>query len=323
MNRRRTVLALVSLCAAPLAGKAQQPRLFRVGVILHGGAYAPALDGLRDGLKVLGLEEGKQYVLHLRDTGGELGMVQGAARALEAEKVDLIYTVSVSVTLATKRATQAVPIVFYAGSDPAANGLVESYNRPGGRLTGFHGRFGDLAAKRLQLLKEIVPSVRRVITFYNPANSAAQRTMRDGRDAARRLGVELIERPVGSVEALSAAVRALRPGDADAFFYLADAMVNSLSGRIIETANRIRLPTMFTQRESAMAGALASYGPSYYAMGRYPAKHVRRVLAGENPATLPVEQIDRPELVLNLKTAKALGIEIPQSVLLRADELIR
>ena len=323
MNRRETVIALLALGAAPLAAKAQQARVYRVGVILLGGGYSLVIDGLRDGLRELGLEEGKQLVLNVRDTKGDLKSVEAVARSLEGEKVDLIYTFATSVTLATRRATKNVPIVCFAGSDPVALGLVESYRKPGGRLTGLYDQFTDATAKRLQLLKETIPRLGRVVTFYNPDNVIAQRSVKIGRDAARQLKVELVERPVASVEELRAGLRALRPGEADAFFYVLDAMISSQAELIIKAAMAKGLPAMFTNRYDAARGALVSYGANYYAIGQLSAKHVQRILLGADPGNLPVEQIDKSYFIINLKTAKALGLTIPQSVLLQADEVIQ
>ena len=322
---RRTFLALVSggLLAAPPAAEAQPARVYRVGVVLQGGPYLEAVDGLRKGLAELELEEGKQFVLHVRDTRGDLKSVEVEARRLEGEKVDMIYALATSVTLAAKRATKSVPIVFAAGTDPVAVGLVESIRKPGGRLTGIYSRFTDLTAKQLQLLKEMVPRLRRVVTFYSPDNPAAQQSVKIARDAARQLKVELIERPVASVEELRAGLRALRPGEADAYYYVSDAMITSHAALIIEAARAKKLATMFNQRETVAMGALASYGVSYYELGRLSAKHVQRVLLGANPGELPVEQVDRLYFVINLKTAKALGLTIPPSVLQRADEVIQ
>jgi putative tryptophan/tyrosine transport system substrate-binding protein len=307
---------------AALVSEAQQARVYRVGVVFPGGSYARAIDGLRDGLRELGLEEGKHFVLDVRDAKGDLKSVGAAARSLEAAKVDLIYAVATSVTQAAKRATHNVPIVFYVGSDPVAFGLVESYPKPGGRLTGIHGLFTDLTAKRLQLLKEIIPSLRRVVTFYNPENPAAQQSMKIARDAARTLNLELLERRVASVEDLRAALRALKAREADALCYVADAMVNSESQLVIDSARTKGLPTMFSTPENAAGGALASYGVSYYTFGRRSAKHVQRVLMGTLPSDLPIEQIDKLHFAINVKTAKALGLTIPQSVLVRADQVI-
>ncbi len=310
------------LLAAPLAAQAQQPRVYRVGVVLQGGPYLGTVDGLRKGLAELGLEEGKQLILHVRDGKGDLKAVEQAARDLEREKVDLIYSVASSVTLTVKRATKTVPIVFYAGTDPVTSGLVESFRKPRGRLTGVYGRLPDLAAKRLELLKEMVPRLRRVVIFYNPDNLVAERGMKVARDAARQLKLELVEHRAASVEELRAGLRALQAGKADAYLSGPDAMVTSQTALVIETAKAKKLPTMFTELESVAQGGLASYGVSYYAMGRLAAKYVQRILLGADPGELPVEQVDRLYFVINLKTAKALGLTIPPSLLLRADEVI-
>jgi putative ABC transport system substrate-binding protein len=316
------VVALISV-AAPCTAQAQQARLYRIGVVLHGGTYADAVVGLRSGLKNVGLEEGRHYVFHLRETRGELKAVAALARGLESEKVDLIYSLATSVTLEAKAATKSVPIVFYAGTDPVAARLVESFAKPGGRLTGIHGRSPDLTGKRLQLLKEMLPKLNRVVTFYNPDIAAARESIKIGRHAARNLKVELVEHPVRSVEELRAALRSLRPGQADAFFYVADAMMTSQAPLIIDAGMSIGLPAMFADRSSAVRGGLASYGVSYHAIGVLSARYVQRILHGAPPADLPVEQVDTPHLTINLKTASALGVAIPTSVLTRADEVIQ
>jgi putative ABC transport system substrate-binding protein len=322
VDRRAFVSGTLALLAAPLVGEAQQARVYRIGVVLQGGSYSAAIDGLRDGLRELGFEEGKQFILDVRDARGNLKSVEASARSLEAEKVDLIYAVATSVTLAAKRATKSAPIVFYAGTDPVATGLVESFRKPGGRLTGIHGQLTDLTAKRLELLKDMLPRLRRVVTFYSPDNPGAQRSVKIARAAARQLKIEVIERPVTSVEELRAGLRALRPGEAEAFFYVSDAMVSSQIDLIIDTTRAERLPAMLAYEGSVAKGALASYGESYYTLGHLSARQVHRVLLGANPGDLPVEQLDRPRFVINLKTAKALGLTIPPSVLARADEVI-
>jgi putative ABC transport system substrate-binding protein len=324
MDRRAFLGTLAGgLLASPLAAEAQQARVYRVGVVLQGGPYSGAVDGLRKGLAELGLEEGKQLILHVRDGKGDLKAVEQAAGDLEREKVDLIFAVASTVTLAVKRATKTVPIVFYAGTDPVAVGLVESFRKPGGRLTGVYGRLADLTAKRLELLRDMVPGLRRVLTFYNPDAPVNQQSIKATRDAARLLKVELLERRVTSVEELRAGLRALRAGEADAYLSGTGAMVISQAALVIDTARAKKLPTMFSERDSVVNGGLASYGVSYDAMGRLAAKYVQRILLGANPGELPVEQVDRLYFVINLKTAKALGLTIPQSVMQRADEVIQ
>jgi putative tryptophan/tyrosine transport system substrate-binding protein len=323
MNRRDAVLALLALGSVPIAVSAQQARVYRVGVIHHGGLYDLALNGLRDGLRERGFEEGKQYLFHVRDARGDPNLVAAMAKGLETEKVDVIYSVSTSITLATRRATKSVPIVFYAGVDPVAAGLVEQFRKPGGRLTGIYSRYIDLTAKRLELLKELAPKTQRVVVFYNPNNVSGQRSVAIAREAARQLKMTLLERQVASVEELHAGLRALRPGEADAFGYMADAMVISQSDTIIEVAKANRMLTIFADPATVAKGALASYGESYYSIGHLSANLVRRVLLGADPGNLPIEQLDRIHFVINVKTARALGLTIPQAVLSRADEVIQ
>ena len=169
--------------------EAGQAKVYRVGVILQGGPTYQVVDGLREGLKELGLEEGKHFLLEIRDTKGDLKAVEQVARNLERDKVDLLYTVNTSVTIAVRRLTADIPIVFFAGADPVALGLVDSFANPGGRVTGVYFRATDLTAKRLEILKEILPKLRRVVTFYDPGNPVAREASRLGREAAQQLPV--------------------------------------------------------------------------------------------------------------------------------------
>lgn len=326
MTARKLTLAgilIISFFGLLYAAAAQQTRVYRVGVLLLGGPHSSTVDGLRDGLKELGLAEGRQYALLVRDGRGDSALVEAAARSLEGEKVDVVVAITTSVTLAAKRVTGSVPLVFYVGTDPVSSGLVESFRRPGGRLTGIYGQSTALAGKRLELLKEMVPKLRRVVAFYRPDSLPAQQSVKVARDAARQLKLELLERPVASVEELRAGLHALRPGEADGLLYVADAMVSSHADLIIETARAKRLATMVQERGSVAKGALASYGESFYAIGRLSAKPVQRVLLGANPGELPVEQVHRFHFVINLKTARTLGLTVPPSVLGRADEVIK
>jgi ABC-type uncharacterized transport system substrate-binding protein len=314
----------LALLAAPLAADAgQADKVPRLGVVLHGGPYYATLDGLRDGLKKLGIEDGKRVAFEIRDAKGDLKTAEEAAQALERAGVSLIVSIATTVTLAVKRGTERVPIVFFAGTDPVAAGLVESIAKPGGRLTGVHFLSSDLTAKRLEILKDLLPRLRRVITFYNPNNPVAQAAARTALEAGQKLRVEVVARQVASVEALRAAVRGLTADQGDAYFFLADAMVISQAQLIIDAANAIRLPTMAYDPELTAKGALASYGVSYRELGREAAMYVQRILAGTSPGDLPVQAVDRLGLAVNLKTAKALGLTIPQSVLIRADEVIQ
>ena len=325
MDRRAFLETLtVGLLATPLGAGAQPTtKIYRVGVVLQGGPYYLAVDGLRAGLKELGFEERKHYTLLIRDVKGDLGGVAEAARSLEKEKVDLIYAVGTSVVVAVQRATTTeVPIVFYGGRDPVDSGLVKSLANPRGRVTGVDSRANDLAPKRLEILKETIPRLRRVLTFYDPSNVVAQDAVAEARQAALRVRVEFVERSVHSVDDLRARVLALKSGEVDALFTMGDGMVISQAKFIAETAKARKLPTMFPERTAVVEGGLISYGPSFYAAGQLGARYVHRVLLGTSPAGLPVERLDRFELVLNARTAREIGLTIPPSLLARADQVI-
>ena len=312
----------LALWSIPFAD-AQQPKVYRIGVVTAGGSWYEVIDGLRAGLKQLGLEEGKQLTLAIRDTKGNAKAAEEAAKNLEKEKVNLLYTTQTSVTLATKRVTADIPIVFCAGADPVVLGLVDSFAKPGGRLTGVFYRDTDLTGKRLELLKEIVPKLRRVVTFYDPSSPVSVESAKLVRETAGQMGVQFAERHVTSVEELQASLRALRAGDVDATFEVSDALVQTHDQLIIDTARVKRLPTMFINQSSVVKGGMASYSPSRHEVGRLSAKYVQRILTGVNPKDLPVEGIDKIEFVINLKTAKQIGLTIPQSVLYRADKVIK
>jgi len=323
MRKRLIAPFLVTLVLASVhLAQAQQTRVYRVGVIHEGGPYTLVVDGLKAGLKELGLAEGKQYVLEIRDLTGDRKAAEEAARNLERGKVDLIYAVATSITIIAKRATAEVPIVFVLGGDPVVAGLVETLANPGGRITGVHYLSNDLTGKRLEILKEILPKLRKVVTFYDPGNEVAMRAAKSAREAAQQLKVELIERHVASAEELQLALKALQAQEADAYFYIGDAMVVSQAQLIIDAARAKKLPTMFLDPGIVAQGALVSYGVSYYEVGRLSAKYVQRVLAGTSPQNLPVEMFSTFVLAVNLKTARELGLTIPQSVLFRADKVI-
>ena len=313
----------VAFVVCGVVAQAQQPKVYRVGVLLPGEPWYETIDGLRVGLRQLGFEEGKQFILAIRDWKGDVKAAEEAARNLEQDKVNLIYTTSTNSTIAARRATTDIPIVFCAGADPVVLGLVDSFAKPGGRLTGVYLRSVDLTAKRLEILKEIVPKLRRVVTFYDPRRPTAIESSKLAREAARQMKIQFVERHVASVEELQAGMQALRAGEVDAFFEVSDALVVIQTQLVIDTARIKRLPTMFNYISSVIKGGLASYSVNRHEVGRLSAKYVQRILAGVKPKDLPVEGVDKIDLVINLKTAKQIGVTIPQSVLYRADKVIK
>ena len=304
------------------AGEAQQTK-HRIGVLYPGGPLYETLDGLRDGLREMGIEEGKQVTLSIVDTKGDAKTAEEAAKNFERDKANLLYAVGSTVIAAAKQGTTSIPIVFTIGSDPVALGLVKDFAKPAGRLTGVHYLVKDLTAKRLELLKEMLPKLGRVLTFYDPSNKVAMEAAELARGEAKRLGLRFIERQVKSAEELQAGLHGLKSGEADAFFYLPDTMIVSQAQAIIEAAKAKRLATMFQDESLVTKGALASYGQNYYEIGRLSAKHVQRLLGGTPAGELRVETVDRVDLVINLQTARQLGVTIPAQVLARANKVIK
>ena len=323
IKRIVTCLLPSVLLLTGLPSDAQQGKIYRIGVVHQGGPFQAVVDGLRAGLKELGYEEGKQIHLDIRDAKGDLGAVKEAAKVFEREKANLIYAVTLSVATTVRESTGNVPIVFSVATDPVTSGLVQSFAKPGGRLTGVYYLTTDLTAKRLEILKEILPKLRRVVTFYDPRYPAAIESSKLAREAARQMKIQFDERHVASVEELRQGLRALKARETDAFFYISDGLVASQSQLIVDTAVAIKLPTMLQEQSIVAQGGLASYGPNYYEIGHLSAKYVQKVMTGSQPRDLRIETVDKFEMAINLKTAKAIGITIPTQVLARADKVIK
>jgi putative ABC transport system substrate-binding protein len=210
--------------------------------------------------------------------------------------------------------------VFCVASDPVTSKLVESFARPGGRLTGIHYLGTDLTAKRLEILKEIVPRLHRIITYCEDCEGLPVKL---GREAARQLGINFVQRHVDSSRELQEALEALKAGEVDAYFYTTNAIVTGQAQLVVNKANSLRLPTMFHEETLVANGALASYGVDFHEVGRLSARYIPRILAGTKPKDLAVESYHRLSLVINLKTGKQIGVTIPPNVLARADRVIK
>ncbi len=303
--------------------EAQQTKVFRVGVIHQGGPYKAVVNGLQDGLRQLGLEEGKQFLLNVRDSKGDLKAVEEAAKVFEKDRVNLIFAVTTSAVTPVKQVTSQIPIVFAVGSDPVASGFVQSFAKPGGRLTGVQYSTLDLTGKRLEILKEMLPKLSRIVTVYNPDNRIAVEAVALAGQAAKQLGIRLVERRAATLEELRQQVGAFSAKEADAYFYTSDAMVTSQAQLVIDAASSKKLPTMFSEQSPVVMGGLASYGQNFHEVGRLSAKYVQKIMTGAQPHDLRVEIVDKFELIINLKTAKIIGVTIPPNVLARADRVIR
>ncbi|HWE15980.1 MAG TPA: ABC transporter substrate-binding protein [Hyphomicrobiaceae bacterium] len=323
MRRRECIALLGGVGAAwPFIARTQQTTAKRIGVVLQGGPYYAGVEGLREGLKATGLEDGKQIMLVIRDAKGDAGAAAAAARELEGDRVELIVVLATTVARATKDSTANVPIVFAAGRDPVASGFVDTMSKPGGRLTGVHFLTAELTGKRLRLLREIVPTLRRIVTFHNPANPVARYALEEARSATRLLNIDLVDHEVSSPADIRSRLTLLGEAKADAYFFISDSLVNSYGTLILEAANALKMPTMVYELDLVAKGALAGYGLNYREIGRLAAKYVSRVLSGTRPSDLPVETLSQPALAINRRTARALGLAIPSNLLARADEVI-
>ncbi|HEX2929001.1 MAG TPA: ABC transporter substrate-binding protein, partial [Candidatus Binatia bacterium] len=265
----------------------------------------------------------KQFLLNVRDSKGDLKAVEEAAKVFEKDRVNLIFAVTTSAVAPVKQVTSQIPIVFAVGSDPVASGLVQSFAKPGGRLTGVQYSTTDLTGKRLEILKEMLPKLTRVVIIYNPGNRSAVEAAALTRQTGQQFGVQVVERQATSVEELRQRIGALKAKEADAFFHISDAMVMSQAQLVIDAANSKKLPSMFSERGLVVMGGLASYGQNFHEVGRLSAKYVQKIMTGAQPNDLRVEIVDKLELFINLKTAKQIGLTIPPNVLARADKVIK
>jgi len=321
MKRRAFLLAAGAL-GIPFSVKGQSSNPPRIGAVIGSLGFAQIVEGLRAGLKELGLAEGKDFVLDVFYANADPKAMEEAARRFEREQVRLIYAASSTAAVAAKRATSKVPIVFSAGTDPVALGLIDNFAKPGGNATGVHHLTGDLTAKRLELLRDLLPKLHRVVTFYNPDNQSARRAAQSARQAATSLGIRLVEHHARSEAELRQGLAALKPGDADAFFMVSDTLAATQSRLLIDATKAARMPMMALDQVVVERGALLSYGADYREAGRHSAKYVQRVLAGAKPADLPVENVTHLVFVLNRRTARELGVAVPPAMLVRFDRVI-
>ncbi len=320
-----SILAL-GLLAAPLPTEAQQSAMSVVGW-LHPQPLATSrknLAGFRKGLGEAGFVEGKNVMIELRLADGQHERLPALADDLVRRGVAVIMAGSPPAALAAKRATQTIPIVFTSGADPVKIGLVSSYNRPGGNATGVHIQYSQLVGKRLALLHEAVPQTARIAVLVNPAHPAeTERTVRSATEAARALGLDIQvfnARTIGEIDAAFAALVLWRAG---AVLVGPDPFFSSRRTQIATLAARYRLPSSVNSRGQVEAGGLISYGIDLADMYRRAGVYVGRILKGEKPADMPVQQPTKFDLVINLKTAKQLGITIPPEVLYQATKVIK
>jgi ABC-type uncharacterized transport system substrate-binding protein len=323
MMDRRAFVALVggSILAAPLAAQAQQAGNMRRIAVL-GNEDNPPWEGFRQGLRDLGYVDGRNVTMEWRWSEGKTDRLPALAMELVALKPDVVVASGTQAVRAVKQATSAIPIVMTTSSYPDKIGLVASLARPGGNITGLSNVGPELSGKKLELLKEIAPKTSRVAVVWNPASEVEPLTVRELSSAAPAVSVEIVSVEVRSPDAFSEAFATLSVSRIDALHALGNPI--NFRGRqlITDYALKRRLPSIYDERLFVAAGGLMSYAPSFTDAFRRAATYVDKILKGAQPADLPVEQPTKFELVINLKTAKALGLTIPQTLLLRADQIL-
>jgi putative tryptophan/tyrosine transport system substrate-binding protein len=323
--RRGVVWLLVGVVLVswgPAAGRAQPRRLVKIGALTQSWGPTPAIIGLRDGLTELGYRENQDFVIGIRFTQGNPSELPAAVRDLLRHGVDVIVTSEAGDGAKVARAaTTRIPIVFIGGIDPVKLGLVQSLARPGGNVTGIADLGIDLIPKRIETFQQTVPTLKRVLFAYDAADVHTLGQLDVYRETTRGLGLTLVEKPVRTQEEAQAVLAALRRDEIDGILSPQSLALN-IPGFILQAGSRLRIPTMFHATGFVEEGGLVGYSPSTRGLGRQAARLVDRILKGAKPADLPVEHPTTFELTLNLKTAAALGLTIPQPVLVRADRLI-
>ena len=326
MKRFFGLLVIVTALSAGVSSShAQSPgKVWRIGILSM--SWAPwhnQTAGFRDKLKELGYVEGQNLTFEVRLAKGATERLPELAAELVGKKPDLLYCAMGPEAQACHKATLTIPIVFTQASNPVKLGLVQSLARPGGNVTGVGSLRAELVAKRLEIFKEIVPSLRRVLVTYDPREGEEAEAVKFARKAAARLGLTLLERPITDPLEMEPGLEELRGGGQDGILILQPGPNLNIPGRSLMVATSYKIPTMYPSSMWTRFGALASYGPNQYQQGRWAARLAHKILTGTPPRRIPVELPTDIEFVINIKTAKKIGMEVSAEALFRADQVIR
>jgi putative ABC transport system substrate-binding protein len=318
MNRRTFVSGVGAMLAVPAAKAHSATTIARLGLL----DYAEFWDPLRQGLSQLGYVEGKTIAYERRISGGYIDRLPALAKELAQRGVDVIVTYGTPATQAAKQATTTVPVVMIGVGEPVQTGLVPSLAKPAGNITGSTGLGADLSVKRLELVREVLPGVSRVALLWNPRNASSVFQLDHVQVGARAMGMTLVAVQASGPDEFDGAFAAMMKTRPEALMVTGDSVHQLFVSRILQFVATHRLPTMYQVKENVIAGGLVSYGPSLSGLFRRAAIYVDKILKGARPSDLPVEQPTTFEFVINVKTAKTLGLTIPPSLLLRADQVI-
>jgi putative ABC transport system substrate-binding protein len=319
------LLVTILLATASIAEAQQPKKVPRIGYLSRSSAFGnlPRIEAFRHGLRDLGYVEGQNVVIDYRYAEGNPDRLQNLAAELVSLNVDVIVAPGTGPVSAAKQATRTIPIVMMNAADPVGDGLIRSLARPGGNITGLTTIASELSGKRLEVLKEAVPKSSRMAILWSPVVQQRVIEFKETQLAARALGLQLQSVEARAANDLEPAFSAITAGRANAVILLGDGMFNANRTRILDLAAKSRLPIMYPEEEYVLAGGLMVYGPSTADLSRRGAFFVDKILKGAKPADLPVEQPTKFELLINLKTAKQIGLTIPPNVLARADRVIK
>jgi len=329
---KRTPLIIVYLLVLATLGypteelESAKKKQYKVGIVYMGGkSFTQTVEGFKAGMRNLGYKDGKNIVYEIVNTSGSKEKIADSVSEVIKKNVHVIYTVTTPVTKEAKRLTEAkpVPIVFSLVADPVGSKLVKSIKEPGGNLTGVTNQAIELTEKRLEMLNRISPDLKKVMWIYDPNLDVSVKSAEHARSVCKRMGIGYVEKKAGNQDELLNVISSIRKSDADGILHVVNALLVANNKILIDKAKKEKIPYFATDAEIVEEGALANYGPNFYDIGKQSARLVDKVLMGAKPGTIPVEAPDRYDFIINLKTAKAIDIKIPENVLSMATRVIK